>query len=177
MRTEFDVVVEVDASVRNGNPGTGAYGFVALSEVGVIYEDAGMIPLHPIDSNSAEYYAMLKALQFCRDLGYVRNLELRSDSKSCIEHLRHNYLFNSADLNRHAADVAELVDRFEFVSLAWIPRKFNGHADKLSRVPFHNNRNRAMRQIDRNQIDTIPFSYDYAQDLLSVDETWEENYE
>lgn len=156
-RPEWDVILETDAAVRHGNPGTATFGFVAISpfDNSVIYEDCGLLP-GLMDSNEAEYWAVVKALQFAKDLGYPEVVELRSDSLTMIRQLTGQYNFRSDKLNRVATKVWELMRWFYRVDLIFIPRRWNGHADALSKAGFAHNKNTVMRGIVRSSYETMP---------------------
>lgn len=153
---EYDLVLETDGSTKRSNPGPSSWGFVALGPYNnIIYEDCGLIP-QPCTSNHAEYWACLHALQFARDLGYVRRIELRSDSLTMVKQLRGQYGFRSDDLTELAGGVSEMIDTFERVDLIWIPRRWNGHANALAAAAFAHSRTAALRAIIRSNYETMP---------------------
>lgn len=153
---DYDLILETDGSTKKTNPGPSSWGFVALGPFdNVIYEDCSLIP-QPCTSNEAEYWACLHALQFARDLGYVRRIELRADSLTMIRQLEGKYGFRSGDLNHLAEQALEMIAYFDKVDLLWMPRKWNGHANALAAAAFAHNRNSAMRAIDRKGFETMP---------------------
>ncbi len=153
---EFDLILETDGSTKKTNPGPSAWGFVALGPWGnVVYEDCGVLPQHGT-SNEAEFWAAWHAMQFARDLGYVKRLELRADSLTMIRQLEGKYGFRSEALTRVAERVIEQMAFFDEVSLIWVPRKWNKHADALANAAFEHNKNAAIRRIDRASFEMMP---------------------
>lgn len=153
---EFDIILETDGSTKKTNPGPSSWGFVALGPWNnVIYEDCGLIPQH-CTSNEAEYVAVLQALVFARDLGYVKTLEVRSDNRAMVRHLEGQYELTNDNLNDMSALVTSVVPEFDRVSWLWVPRKWNKHADALANAAWEHNKNAAMRRINRSTFDMMP---------------------
>lgn len=153
------LVIETDASVKGGNPGTGSYGMVALSEWGtVIYEDCGLIPTR-VTSNEAEYQALIEGLKFARDLGYVRHVECRSDSSIVINQMCGKYSCRVERLRLLSDQVADLAANFDQVDYIWIPRRYNGHADRLAAAAFTQYPKRIMKMIHRRDFEQLPPDY------------------
>ncbi len=158
-KPEFDLVIECDGATKKKTQariGPSSWGFVALGPWGnVIYEDCGVIPQH-CTSNEAEYWAVIHALRFAKDLGYVKALEIRSDSLNMIRQLEGKYGFRSEALNHLATIVVDVLDTYEKVSLLWVPRKWNSHADALANAAFEHNKNAAIRRINRCEFEMMP---------------------
>ncbi len=155
--SEVDLILCTDASVRNGNPGTGSYAYVALdADERLIYQEAEMIPQYPITNNGAEYWAIIKGLEFARDLRYVRSLEIRTDSLVAARQLRGDDIISSSELNHLAVKAWELIDQIDDVRIIFVPRRFNGYADALAKTPFAPNPRAAMRRLDMRDYDEMP---------------------
>lgn len=156
---ELDLTLECDGGCRNGNPGQGSYGFVALGPWDdVVYEDCGLLP-GKITSNEAEGLAIIKALEFAKDLAYPQRIELRSDSKTLIRNLQNYYRFSkSDDLNSLLDRIQGLMDGFDRITLMWVPRRFLKHPHELASAAFLNERKQAaIRRIKRSDFEPIPF--------------------
>ncbi len=153
---EFQLILETDGSTKKANPGPSAWGFVAIGPWGnIVYEDCGVIPQH-CTSNEAEFWAVWHALQFARDLGYVKTVEVRADSLTVIRQLEGKYGFRNEGLTRVAEKVIEQMAFFEEISLIWVPRKWNKHADALANAAFEHNRQAAIRRINRDAFEMMP---------------------
>lgn len=155
---DYDLVVECDGSTKKTNPGPSGWGFVALSPfMSVIYEDAGLVP-HECSSNEAEYYALLNALGFAKDLGYVRRIEVRADSKTMVRQLQYQNRFAKSEaLNLLADKVQSMIGGFDVVDLLWVPRKWNQHANALANAAFLNEKKQAaIRRINRSDFEMMP---------------------
>ncbi len=166
---EFDLILETDGSTKKTNPGPSAWGFVALGPFSnVIYEDCGVIPKH-CTSNEAEYWALIHALRFAKDLGYVKRIEIRADSLTMIRQLEGKYGFRSEGLNHLATLVGDVLDTFDVVSLLWVPRKWNGHADALASAAFEHNKNAAVRRIKRDDFERMPEDHRLWEKEMNLD--------
>lgn len=153
-RHDTDLVLECDGSVKP--TGAGSWGYVALSPWGtVVYEECGLIP-HICDSNEAEYWAAIKALEFARDLSYPKRIELRADSKTMIDQLRGRYLFRNESLSCVAEQAVVLLGLFEEVQLYWVPRRWNAHADGVANAAFSQYPRREIAKIDRASLEKLP---------------------
>jgi ribonuclease HI len=105
-------------------------------------------------SIAAEYMALIEGLEALGDLG-VRNeaVEVIGDAKSIIEQMLGNSSVNSPHIKAYYRKARKLARQFTNLVWNWMPRKFNRHADALTR--------RAMRQIRMN-----PDCYQTALDAL-----------
>lgn len=153
---DTDLILETDGSTKKTTPGPSAWAFVALSPWGsVVYEDCAVLP-QPMTSNEAEYWGAVKALEFARDLGYPKKIELRSDSKTMINQLKGGYCFQNQDLANVAKKAADLLDCFELVQLYWVPRRWNEHANRLANAAFMQYPKREIAKIDRASLEKLP---------------------
>ncbi len=153
-----DVFFEVDASTREGNPGESSYGLVALDLFGnVFYEVSERIGV--MTSNEAEFMAISQALHFAKELGYPREIEIRTDSRTAASQLRECYLFNSEGLNEISFRIQDQLEHFEFVEIIWVPRAENQHADRLASAAFASNPQREISKIKRHQYTQLDFNY------------------
>lgn len=157
---DFDLAIEVDAAVKKKDhqrKGAASYGLVALGPFeNVIYEACGRLP--DCDSNEAEFHAILKALEFAKDLGYPKRIEIRSDSRTCVRQLQGRYDFHNTELNGLSAQCIIAMKPFDRVLLLWCPREYNKHADKLANAAFDAKPQRAIRKIRREAFPRLPMS-------------------
>ena len=161
---EHDLVLEVDGGFRI-NSGVGSFGYVALGPFNnVLYEECGLLP-GKSSSNEAEGHAILKALEFAKDLAYPRKIEVRSDSKNWIRNLQNQNSFSkSVALNDLSGKLQELSESFDLVDWLWVPRKWLRHSHELASAAFLNERkNAAIRKIKRSDFEGMPMSHRYAE--------------
>jgi ribonuclease HI len=125
------VIVYADGGSR-GNPGPSAIGAVVL--------DASANPPVPLASvsecigittnNVAEYQALIAGLQKAAELG-ARRVSVRADSKLVIEQVAGRWKVKQAHLVPLHRAARALLDGFEHVDLAHVPREQNRDADAL----------------------------------------------
>jgi broad specificity phosphatase PhoE/ribonuclease HI len=126
----MNVVVEADGGSR-GNPGPAGYGAVVLDHAtgAVLAERSEHIGR--ATNNVAEYRGLIAGLQAAQDLGAER-VSVRMDSKLVVEQMSGRWQIKHEGLRPLARQAAELRDSFAEVTLAWIPREQNKHADRLA---------------------------------------------
>lgn len=83
-------------------------------------------------NNEAEYWALLTALRLALRYGMVR-LRVQSDSQLMVRQVNGEYKVKQAGLRRLHKEAHALLDLFDQVSVAWVPRDDN-KADDLSRT-------------------------------------------
>ncbi|MFG6114581.1 ribonuclease HI family protein [Halobacillus sp. MO56] len=89
--------------------------------------------LGDLSNHEAEFWAVIKALEICRDEFPGDILSFRSDSKIVVETLEKNYTKNHRFLPL-LEKINHLQSSFPFVFYKWIPEKQNGKADMLARA-------------------------------------------
>lgn len=114
-----------------GNTSTGSCAAVIVFEDGQIWESARL--LGDVTSNYAEYKGILLALNTAHELG-VRSLEIYSDSQLVVNHVNCIYECRNETLKGLLDEVWNIANSFDVVSLNWIPRTNNVHADSLCRT-------------------------------------------
>nr|WP_035210928.1 ribonuclease HI family protein [Alkalicoccus chagannorensis] len=112
-----------------GNPGSAGCG-VYVKQGGSHWQHS--LPLPPMTSHEAEFWACIKALGICRDLGFPI-VSLRSDSKALVDAVEKNYTSNDRVRPLLSRILAEMEEGFDHVFLKWIPSKQNGEADSLAK--------------------------------------------
>jgi ribonuclease HI len=125
------VLVYADGGSR-GNPGPSAIGVVVL--------DASTTPPTPVASvserigvttnNVAEYQALIAGLEKAKELG-ARRVSVRADSKLVIEQVVGRWRVKQAHLQPLHRQARALLESFDEVDLAHVPRGQNVEADAL----------------------------------------------
>ncbi|MFB4475746.1 ribonuclease HI family protein, partial [Oceanobacillus caeni] len=80
----------------------------------------------------AEFYAVIKALEICKNEFPGEILSFRSDSQIVVNTIDRDYTKNKTFLPL-LEKVRELSTHFAYVFIKWIPEKQNGNADRLAR--------------------------------------------
>lgn len=113
----------------SGNPGPSGAG-IYIKANKKQYEYA--IPLKDLSNHEAEFYAVIKALEICKNEFPGEILSFRSDSQIIVNTIDRDYTKNKTFLPL-LEKVRELSTHFAYVFIKWIPEKQNGNADRLAR--------------------------------------------
>ncbi|MGW3473495.1 bifunctional RNase H/acid phosphatase [Saccharopolyspora sp. NPDC000995] len=124
------VVVEADGGSR-GNPGPAGCGAVVRDAASGEVLAERSIGLGVTTNNVAEYQGVIAGLRAAAEFGAAA-VEVRMDSKLVIEQLAGRWKVKHANLQPLAAEARQLIAGFERVSLEWVPRAHNAHADRLA---------------------------------------------
>ena len=93
--------------------------------------------LENCSNNLAEYMAMFNGLNFAATSDY-KNVEMYSDSKLIVEQVTGRWKVKSEDLkgwaDRCIARITEMKKAGIQVTLTWVPREKNVHADSLANL-------------------------------------------
>ncbi len=122
------VIINTDGGARN-NPGPAA--------AGVVINDGGKLTevkkyLGEQTNNWAEYEAVVIALNAAKKLGLTgRTLEIRMDSKLCVEQISGNWKIKEPTLRPQVAKVHALLKDFAAHRFVYVPRAENAEADRL----------------------------------------------
>jgi ribonuclease HI len=123
------VVAHVDGAAR-GNPGEAGAGVL-------LQDDAGQ-PLDRIarylgraTNNTAEYQALLIALERARDAG-VRHLKVFSDSELLVNQVNGRYRTSAPHLQRYLQEAIRLIREIGRVDVRHVRREQNADADALA---------------------------------------------
>jgi ribonuclease HI len=119
--------VNIDGASR-GNPGAAAYALVIERPGEPVWEEADC--LGRTTNNIAEYTALIRALERCRELGGKR-LHIRSDSELLVKQMNGEYKVKNADLKVLYDKGQDLLEHFERVDISHVYREQNKHADAL----------------------------------------------
>ncbi|MEO6956319.1 MAG: bifunctional RNase H/acid phosphatase [Antricoccus sp.] len=130
MTATIRYIAEADGGSR-GNPGPAGFGAVirdARDDL-VIAERAESIGI--ATNNVAEYRGLISALEAARELA-ITELDMRMDSKLCVEQISGRWKTKNAALQPLALRARRLADEFDRITFTWIPRAQNSHADRLA---------------------------------------------
>ncbi|MBI5167719.1 MAG: ribonuclease HI family protein [candidate division NC10 bacterium] len=134
--------VYIDGASR-GNPGPAGVGVVLESEGGdFVGEDYRFIG--KATNNTAEYRALLIALEKVRDLGYAK-VRIYTDSQLLVRHLNGDYRVRSPSLRNLYQRVIHLRRSFDSFSIQHLERGYNKRADLLANRAI----NEALREFSR----------------------------
>jgi len=114
-----------------GNPGPAAIGFVLIDD-GVVLAEGG----HPIGVATAalaEYRAVLAGLTAALD-ARVDSLEVRTDSRLLVAHMRCEAPVRSEPIALLADEIRSLAPRFALLQYRWVPEAENGAAHRLAQL-------------------------------------------
>jgi broad specificity phosphatase PhoE/ribonuclease HI len=125
----LSVVVYADGGSR-GNPGPAGYGAVVLSEDGIVLAERSAF-LGRATNNVAEYSGLIAGLEAALEVG-ATEAAVRMDSKLVIEQMSGRWQIKHPDMKPLAGAAARLLKSFQSVSMTWIPRAQNSHADRLA---------------------------------------------
>ncbi|UOQ93529.1 ribonuclease HI family protein [Halobacillus shinanisalinarum] len=122
------IEVYTDASTI-GNPGPSAAG-IYIKQKNQQYEYSYFLGEH--SNHEAEFLAVIRALEICKQTFPGEILSIRSDSQVVVTTVDKSYTNNPVFvplLNQ----ILTLHDSFSFVFYKWIPDKANKNADRLAR--------------------------------------------
>ena len=124
------VIVEADGGSR-GNPGPAGYGAVVFDAEthAVLAERFEAIGVET--NNVAEYRGLIAGLEAAHELG-ATSVAIRMDSKLVIEQMSGRWQVKHPSMRPLAKQASALLAGFDDVTLDWIPRERNKHADALA---------------------------------------------
>jgi ribonuclease HI len=127
----FEVYID---GASKGNPGLSGAGIVIKGQ-DVLEEYS--IHLGVMSNHEAEFQALLRAIQICKEKDY-KVLSFRTDSKIVCDSIEKEFVKNKEfkPLLEHALSTIHYFDLF---FIKWIPSKANSHADSLARKAIHKN--------------------------------------
>ncbi|SDJ68294.1 reverse transcriptase-like protein [Sediminibacillus albus] len=95
-------------------------------------------PLGNLSNHEAEFHAVIKALQVCKELFPQEILSFRSDSKLVVEAVEKDFTKNK-DYLPLLNKIKQEASSFPYFFIKWIPEKQNKHADELARKAIRSN--------------------------------------
>ncbi len=122
------LVAYADGGSR-GNPGKAACAAIIFDTEGAELLRRARL-LGKTTNNVAEYEAVLLALALCRELG-ARHVSLRLDSELVVRQVEGTYKVKHRELQRLHTIVHELIDTFDSVDIAHVPREENKNTDAV----------------------------------------------
>jgi len=125
------VVVHTDGASR-GNPGPAAIGVVITEPSGRLLAEISEA-LRPTTNNVAEYTAVIRGLERAGALG-ARRVRCLMDSQLVVRQLNGSYRVKHRDMLPLYRRVLELIQQFEEVTFAHVPRDQNAEADRLANL-------------------------------------------
>ena len=122
------IEVYTDGAAK-GNPGPSGAG-IYIKGAGTTYEYAFPLGIH--SNHEAEFIAVVKALEICKEKFPGEILSFRSDSQVVVSVVDNDYTKNSTFLP-YLEKIRELAASFPYFFIKWIPEKQNRNADRLAR--------------------------------------------
>jgi ribonuclease HI len=115
-----------------GNPGKSGAGGIIKNENGEIIGSVSEY-LGIQTNNYAEYTSLLLAIEKCLELGINQSkIEIFMDSKLVVEQVNGGWKVKSENIKIINIKIMELLKFFNNVSINYIPREKNKHADLLA---------------------------------------------
>jgi ribonuclease HI len=130
------LAINIDGASR-GNPGPAAFAYVIRRHGHPVIEEAACLP--PTTNNSAEYTALVRALEHAATLGSDRVL-IRSDSELLVKQMNGQYRVKNPDLQVLYAQAKKLSQRFREVKIVHVRREDNVRADELCNLALDGDR-------------------------------------
>ncbi|WP_090793516.1 ribonuclease HI family protein [Pelagirhabdus alkalitolerans] len=123
------LAIYTDAA-SSGNPGPTGISFV-IKQNGHFIEYYKYIG-DAVSNHDGEFYALMSALDYCKEHFPNDILSIRSDSKLVVDAVNRQYV--KQDHFRHLLEmVLTKMDPFPHCFIKWIPEKQNSHADRLAK--------------------------------------------
>lgn len=113
----------------NGNPGYSGAG-VYIKANGSTSEYS--LPLGMLSNHEAEFHAVIKALEICREQFPDEILSFRSDSKVVVDVIEKDFTKNEV-FSSFLEKIKEEAEHFPYFFIKWIPEKQNSNADRLAK--------------------------------------------
>jgi ribonuclease HI len=131
--------INIDGASR-GNPGPAAYAYVISRPGHPVVENAECLPA--TTNNSAEYTALVRALERAAELGAERLL-IKSDSELLVKQMNGQYRVKHPDLRPLYEQACALRREFRQVTIVHVPRAENRRADELCNLALDGDRKSA----------------------------------
>ncbi|WP_226034738.1 ribonuclease HI family protein [Aquibacillus saliphilus] len=117
----------------NGDPGLSGAG-VYIKEGTTIHEYS--FHLGMLSNHEAEFWAVIKGIEICKQKFPNEILSFRSDSKLVVDLFEKEHTKNVKFIPLLERIVKDS-QQFPFFFIKWIPEKKNQHADRLARQAIH----------------------------------------
>lgn len=123
------IEVYTDAAA-SGDPGPSAAG-VIIKQGATLIEHS--FYLNERNNHEAEFLAVIKALEVCREDFPEEIISIRSDAKIVIDTIEKGYTKNEK-FSFFLKTIQELEKIFPYVFYKWVPEKKNKNADRVARA-------------------------------------------
>lgn len=90
------------------------------------------VPLGNMTNHEAEFWAVIKALELCKEKSMDTILSIRTDSQ-IVAHAVDNRYCKNIKFQPLLNHILKLQENFDFVFIKWIPEKQNKVADQLAK--------------------------------------------
>lgn len=133
------ILVYADGAYRGKAGGVGSYGYVVSEGSNKLREYHGILLKEGITNNSAEYLAVIKALDWLKtsDLEF-EEMVIRSDSQLLVKQLNGEWSVKSDNLKDLWKEAKEFIfffeDRSITIKIEHVSREKNQRADELSQL-------------------------------------------
>ncbi len=122
----------------SGNPGPSGIGIIIKSNKDFLEFS---FPAGNLSNHEAEFQAVIKALELCKEKFPNDILSFRTDSKIVADTIEKNYTKNKTFLPL-LERIQELAEDFPYFFIKWIPEKQNTIADRLARSGVQKEKNK-----------------------------------
>lgn len=113
----------------NGNPGISGAGIYIKANK---KEEKHAIPLGSCSNHEAEFHAVIKALEICKEKFPNEILSFRSDSKIVVDTIEKDFTKNKT-FQPLLETINTAKKDFPYFFIKWIPNQENKHADILAK--------------------------------------------
>ncbi|WP_216829573.1 reverse transcriptase-like protein [Alkalihalobacterium elongatum] len=118
-----------------GNPGPSGAGVYINYKDGT--EDRFAIPLGELTNHEAEYMALIKALEICKEKN-LSAVSFRTDSQLIDQAVEKRYV-KKENYQKLLEQALKYIDELDLFFMKWIPSNQNKNADELSRQAVRKN--------------------------------------
>ncbi|MGP4041285.1 ribonuclease HI family protein [Gracilibacillus sp. D59] len=122
------IEVYTDAASQ-GNPGPSGIG-IYIKDGQQQIKEKQFIGVY--SNHEAEFIAVVKALELCKERFPEEIISCRSDAKVVVDTIEKNHVKNDI-FQSYLNQINQLSSSFPYFFIKWIPEKQNKHADDLAR--------------------------------------------
>ncbi|SFL86030.1 ribonuclease HI [Gracilibacillus orientalis] len=122
------IEVYTDAASQ-GNPGPSGIGIYIKTGQQQMEE---YLFIGEYSNHEAEFIAVIKALELCKERFPDEIISFRSDAKVVVDAIENEYVKNDI-FQSYLNQINQLSSSFPYFFIKWIPEKQNKHADELAR--------------------------------------------
>ena len=126
------IVVYTDAASK-GNPGESGVGIVIKQDKN---HEEYSFPIGVHTNHEAEFLAVIKALEICKEKYPYEVLSFRTDSKVVVDVIENNRTKNKS-FQPLLEKIQNLSSEFPLFFIKWIPEKENRNADRLAKKSIY----------------------------------------